>query len=209
MTRYRTIVADPPWPYAGRMRGTLKARATDTAPMKAAPLPYGTMEIDEIAALPVEDLAADNAHLYLWTTQKFLPSAFSVLDGWGFRHAATLVWSKPPKGVVGTYVCSAEFCLFARRGSLAHKQRHIGTVFEWSRSAHSAKPEAFLDVVEQVSPGPYLELFARRARFGWDYWGDESLGTAEMPMEAATRERMKPVLDRRTTTLTEQEDTDG
>jgi N6-adenosine-specific RNA methylase IME4 len=57
--------------------------------------------------------------------------------------------------------------------------------FNWPRTGHSAKPEAFLDMVEQVSPGPYVEMFARRARFGWDYWGDQSLGTAEMPEMAA------------------------
>lgn len=63
--------------------------------------------------------------------------------------------------------------------------RAPGRWFQWPRGAHSAKPDAFIDLVEQVSPGPYLELFARRARFGWDYWGDESLGTAVIPEAAA------------------------
>jgi hypothetical protein len=76
--------------------------------------------------------------------------------------------------------------LFARRGTLAPLQRMDSTWWSWKRPyeggypVHSKKPDGFLDMVEQVSPGPYVELFARRARFGWDYWGDESLGTAEM-----------------------------
>jgi N6-adenosine-specific RNA methylase IME4 len=141
-------------------------------------MPYPTMSLAEIAALPVP--AAPDAHLYLWTTQRFLREAFPILDAWGFRMASVLVWSKPPKGVVGTFVCSTEFCLFARRGTLAHRERHIGTCFQWSRGTHSAKPEAFLDLVERVSPGPYLEMFARRQRLGWDTWGNEALEHVEI-----------------------------
>ena len=169
---FRCIVADPPWPMK-RNSGTLYPGATDTPPMKARPLDYPVMPVADIAALPVRDLAADGCHLYLWTTQAFLRDAYTVLDAWGFKQGALLVWSKPPKGVVGTWVCSAEFCIFARRGTLAAKRRHIGTVFNWSRGRHSAKPEAFQDMVETVSPGPYLELFARRKREGWTCWGNE------------------------------------
>lgn len=143
-------------------------------------MPYPTMTTAAIMELPVGDMAEQDAHLYLWTTQRHLHRSFTVLDSWGFGLGAVLVWSKPPKGVVGTFVCSSEFCLFGRRGSLAHKKRHIGTVFEWSRREHSAKPDAFIDLVESVSPGPYLEMFARRARFGWDYWGDEALQNVEI-----------------------------
>jgi N6-adenosine-specific RNA methylase IME4 len=93
-----------------------------------------------------------------------------------------LTWCKPRKGlgVGGAYALTTEFILFSRRGKGAFERRWDTSWFEWPRGAHSAKPEAFLDIVEQVSPGPYVELFARRARFGWDYWGDESLGTAEL-----------------------------
>ena len=174
-TRYRCIVADPPWAYKTRMSGTLIPGATNTPAMKAAPMPYPTMTVDEIAALPVPAISEDDAHLYLWTTQTFLRDTYRVLDAWGFRQGAILVWSKPPKGVVGTYVCSVEFCIFARRGNLAHKRRKLGTCFQWPRSHHSAKPEAFQDMVESVSPGPYLELFARRQRLGWHTWGNQAL----------------------------------
>ncbi len=172
---FKTIVADPPWPMK-RNSGTLYPGATDTPPMKARPLDYPVMSVSDIAALPVRSVAADGCHLYLWTTQAFLRDAYAVLDAWGFKQGAVLVWSKPPKGVVGTWVCSAEFCIFARRGTLKHLRRHIGTVFNWSRGRHSAKPEAFQDMVETVSPGPRLELFARRARPGWVTLGNEADG---------------------------------
>ena len=177
--KYRTIVADPPWPYGSRMCGTLSGLDTPST-MGAAPMPYPTMAIEEISALPVRDLAEANSHLYLWTTQRFLREALDVLGAWGFGLSAVLVWAKPPKGVVGTFVSSTEFCLFGRRGHLPHKARHIGTCFTWPRSSHSAKPEAFLDMVELVSPGPYLELFARRQRLGWDTWGNEALNHVEL-----------------------------
>ena len=184
MKRYRTIVADPPWHYPDRTGGTWPPQRDNGNVYHHDSMPYPTMSVEQIASLPVASLAERDSHLYLWTTQRWLRDSFGVVDAWGFRIASVLVWSKPPKGIAGSYVCSTEFCLFARRGSLSHKQRHIGTCFSWPRQGHSTKPEAFLDVVEQVSPGPYLELFARRARFGWDYAGDESLGTAEMSKEA-------------------------
>jgi N6-adenosine-specific RNA methylase IME4 len=174
--KYNCIVADPPWPMK-RNVGSLYPGATNTPPMKAKPLDYPVMAVSEIAALPVPDIAAKGCHLYLWTTQRFLRDAYTILDMWGFKQGAILVWSKPPKGVVGTWVCSAEFCIFARRGVLKHKQKHIGTVFEWKRRKHSEKPEQFQDLVETISPGPYIELFARRQREGWDVWGNEVLSS--------------------------------
>jgi N6-adenosine-specific RNA methylase IME4 len=152
-------------------------------------VPYKRMGLDAIAALPVRDLAEDGAHLYLWTTNGFLHDALALLPGWGFRFSTLLTWCKPPMGLGlgGTFVNTTEFVIFARRGSLAALRRSDSTWWQWPRPyltgagpTHSAKPEAFLDLVEQVSPEPRLEMFARRARFGWDYYGDESLGTAKM-----------------------------
>jgi N6-adenosine-specific RNA methylase IME4 len=178
--RYRTIVADPPWPYPegfGSGWNPSKPRAA---------LPYGSMTLEDIAALPIAELAdPDGAHLYLWTTTRYLRAAFDVLDQWGFRYGQTLVWAKPPIAsfLGGAYHTNVEFVLFARRGTLRHLSKHRSSWWQWprpGRGGHSRKPDAFLDLVEQVSPGPYVELFARRARFGWDYWGDQSLGTAEL-----------------------------
>lgn len=182
--KYRTIVADPPWHYD---RTGITFADKDSGRFAGTGLPYGTMSVDEIAALPVGEMAADDAHLYLWTTQRYLWDSRRIAQAWGFRPVKLLIWAKPPTGfaIGGRYGNACEFVLFGQRGSIPITQRIPRDWWEWPRSGgHSAKPEAFLDIVEQVSPAPRVELFARRARFGWDYWGDQSLGTAEMP-EAA------------------------
>ena len=175
---YRTIVADPPWHYSGTWgigRGRNKG--------KRLAFPYPTLTVEEIAALPVGELAEPDAHLYLWTTQRYLREAFGVAETWGFRWSVTLVWAKPPLGIGpgGTFMPNAEFVLFCRRGSLKAKQRLNTCWWSWPRThEHSRKPDAFLDLVEATSPGPYLELFARRNRFGWDTWGNEALEHVEV-----------------------------
>jgi N6-adenosine-specific RNA methylase IME4 len=145
-------------------------------------LPYKTMRLAQILSLPVSDLADDDAHLYLWTTNRFLEAAYEVARAWDFRPAQMLTWCKPPMGLGmgGAFVATTEFCLFARRGSLKALSRQDSTWWAWGRVygthiLHSAKPEAFLDMVERVSPSPRLEMFARRNRLGWDTWGNESL----------------------------------
>ena len=182
MRRYRTIVADPPWAYP---EGWPVARIPTGAihDCRRTPLKYVSMTVSDIAALPVADLAADDAHLYLWTTNRYLRDAYEVVEAWGFRFAQLLVWAKTPmgKGPGGAFAQNAEYILFCRRGNLPHLNKIESVWFNWRRTAkHSVKPDAMLDLVEQVSPAPRLELFARRARFGWDYWGNESLGTVEL-----------------------------
>lgn len=186
--RYRTIVADPPWHYdswPGVMGPQSRWKPDGPRDNRRKAIDYQTMTVAEIAALPVADLAEDDAHLYLWTTNRYLRDAYAVAEAWGFRYSQTLVWAKTPCGLGpgGTFAQTAEYVLFCRRGKLQHLRRHETAWWNFKRQgkgAHSQKPDAFLDIVEQVSPGPYVELFARRARFGWDYWGNESLGTATM-----------------------------
>jgi N6-adenosine-specific RNA methylase IME4 len=193
--RYRTIVADPPWEYepfpvgAGQAKAFAERRGIAYDATLSRRMPYAMMTVEQIKALPVESLAADDAHLYLWTTNRYLRDAFDVLEAWGFRYSQMLAWCKTPMGLGpgATYANTIEPILVGKRGSLKPLRRWDSAWFNWKRMgrAHSRKPDAMLDVVEQVSPGPHLELFARRARFGWDYWGDESLGTATMPSGAA------------------------
>jgi N6-adenosine-specific RNA methylase IME4 len=184
MTRYRTIVADPPWDHSdstGWSYGESHSQGGRRGSVRSTRPPYGFMRLDEIAALPVPDF---------WTTQRYLRASFDIAEGWGFKVSATLTWCKAPMGFMGgAFRSSTEFCLFARRGSLPHKQQAPAQWFTWPRvgwtqndpaAKHSRKPDAFLDLVEQTSPGPYLEMFARRGRLGWDYWGDQSLGTADL-----------------------------
>lgn len=180
MTRFATIVADPPWPVkAGPLCGR-EGFGDATGPSR--PLAYPSMTVEEIAALPVANIAADDAHLYLWTINRYVREAFDVAKAWGFTYSTLLTWAKNPMGggLGGCYGISTEFVLFCRRGSLKAKSRIGTTWFNWKRPydergkpRHSAKPEEFQDMVEAVSPGPYLELFARRARPGWTAWGNE------------------------------------
>jgi N6-adenosine-specific RNA methylase IME4 len=174
---YSTLVVDPPWHY-DRAGGYSWRKGRPSGESRQM-LAYETMSVEEIAALPLGDVAAPDAHLYLWTTQRYLYEAPRIAKAWGFDPIKTLIWCKAPTGfsMGGAYGNACEFVLFARRGSLAAMSRVPRDWFEWPRRDHSAKPEAFLDMVEAVSPGPYLEVFARRARLGWDYAGDGSLGT--------------------------------
>ena len=177
--RYRTIVADPPWDYG---RDAARWVPTDGNQADRRAIPYGAMSSAEVAALPVAALADDSARLFLWTTNRHLREAFDVLEAWGFRYRQTLVWHKLGAAPWGGSVApiSAEFLLVCTKGRPPVLSRWSTSVIAIARSAHSQKPEAFLDLVEQTSPAPYLELFARRDRLGWDTWGNESLGTAEV-----------------------------
>ena len=195
---YATIVADPPWETtAGRSIGRYEMQdgkqlfgVTDNA---ARGLSYSSMTVDEIKALRVAAVAAEDAHLYLWTTNGYLPHAFDVVLAWGFQYSTMLVWAKNLMGggLGGAYGISTEFCLFCRRGSLKASGRAAGTWFNWKRPydergkpRHSAKPPEFIAMVEQVSPGPYLEMFARDRRLGWDSWGNE-VDSVALPLEVA------------------------
>jgi N6-adenosine-specific RNA methylase IME4 len=165
--KYRTIVADPPWSF--------RSAATKADARKH----YDTMTLAEIRAIAVP--AEDSAHLWLWGINGLMEDAYGIVRVWGFEPVTLLTWCKKQPGV-GYYLRNnTEHCILATRGNpIVPEQKALASWFVWTRAEHSRKPDAFYDLVEQVSPGPYLELFARRARFGWDYWGDESLGTAEM-----------------------------
>jgi N6-adenosine-specific RNA methylase IME4 len=189
--RYRTIVADPPWPvtdYGARSLSTAGHWREDHTG-QALGVPYQRMSIEEIAALPVNDLADTDAHLYVWAVNAYLTEAYDVVKAWGFRtRPVLLTWCKEPRGLGfgGTYANTTEFCLFTRRGSLPALRRWDSTWFPFKRPyvngkpAHSVKPDGMQDVIEQVSPGPYLELFARSNRLGWDTWGNEALNHIDL-----------------------------
>jgi N6-adenosine-specific RNA methylase IME4 len=173
MSRYRTIVADPPWDY-GR-----DAARWHLSAGRRPEIPYQAMTVEEIAALPIDRIAAGDSRLFLWTTNRHVEDAFGLVRGWGFVYRQMLIWHKTNASRVGGSVApnTAEFLIVATRGDPAVLGRAGDSVISIPKTAHSAKPEAFLDLVERVSPGPYAELFARRARFGWDYpVGDQALG---------------------------------
>lgn len=184
--KYRTIVADPPWEISMRMgAGGRRRRATK--------VPYSFMTLNEIKALPVGRMADEDCHLYLWATRRLFREgdAAAVARAWGFEPCGEIIWGLRNPGMGGFLGNGHEPVLIARRGRSPFPKNLLPGGVEFWRQAylhgkdHSTKPDAFLDLVEQVSPEPRVELFARRARFGWDYWGNESLGTAEMPEVAA------------------------
>lgn len=176
--KYRTIVADPPWDHSdGYAIRRGYANAKDGG-VEALQLPYPVMSVDEIAALPVYGLRQHGARLFLWTTNRFLRPAFDVMAAWGFAYKQTLVWHKPNASPFSGSIAhsSAEFLLVGTHGNPPILRKMPSSVLTFGhKHAHSYKPEMWLDWIEQVSPGPYLEMFSRRARLGWDTWGNEAL----------------------------------
>jgi len=224
---YSTIVVDPPWRYDDGATEGQRASGKRTF------LPYSSMSVDEVAAMPVGALAKPDAHLWLWTTTRYLSSAYSVAASWGFTVGPVLTWCKPENGHPsgGTFANTSEFLLVCRHNwgpSIAAACTAVGmnaadlhravrggrptgltsmwlkgerypsdddwegiaaatgatfdlagpldgtvstTWFQWPRGAHSAKPDAALDLIEWTSPAPRVELFARAPRLGWDSWG--------------------------------------
>ena len=172
---YRCIVADPPWQLT---TGPDVFGSTETGNQ---PLAYEQMPLEEIKELPVEAAAAPDAHLYLWTTNRYVEHSYDVARAWGFKPSVLLVWAKTPRGIgLGdAFRLTTEFILYARRGSLEESCIVETTWFDWPRGRHSEKPDDFYALVESVSPAPYgtedrLELFARSARPGWTAWGHEA-----------------------------------
>jgi N6-adenosine-specific RNA methylase IME4 len=184
--QYGCIVADPPWhTFAGREIGDYVRAPDGSQPFgvrgqSTRKLAYSTMTLEQIARCVPP--AADQAHLYLWTTNGWLRQAFDVVEAWGFRYSTTLVWAKNPigGGLGGAYGLATEFCLFCRRGSRIPEGRIGRNWWNWRRPydergkpKHSAKPQEFYEMAESMSPTPRLEMFARVKREGWDAWGDE------------------------------------
>jgi N6-adenosine-specific RNA methylase IME4 len=170
--QFRCIVADPPWKMdtgPDVIGGTVESGHDALA--------YDQMTVEDIKGLDVEGRAADDAHLYLWTTNRYVEAAYDVARAWGFKPSVLLVWAKKPQGVgLGdTYRLTTEFVLFARRGNLEHRQIIPRSWFDWPRGKHSVKPAGFFEMVESVTPGPErLEMFARAKREGWTVWGAEA-----------------------------------
>lgn len=173
MKKYQTIYADPPWKYGkwGKPSNKLFKRYNEEFD-----LPYPSMTIDEIKNLKVAELAEDNCQLFLWVTSKYLPFVFEIVKEWGFTYSQVVVWCKTPRGLGqgGLFTPTTEFLIVARKGKMPKVRRIDTTWFNWKRTnIHSKKPPEAYDLIEKVSNAPYLELFARNKRDGWDVWGNE------------------------------------
>lgn len=174
--KFATLLADPPWRFQNR--------TGKMAPEHRRLSRYGTMDLAEIMALPVEKAAADIAHLYLWVPNALLPEGTQVMKAWGFEYKTNIVWHKIRKDGgsdgrgVGFYFRNVtELVLFGIRGknarTLAPGRRQVNFLATQKRE-HSRKPDELYPIIEACSPGPFLELFARGTRPGWTAWGNQS-----------------------------------
>lgn len=159
-TAFATIVIDPPWRYG------------NTATRGAAEDHYPTMTFSELEALELPSL--DASHLYLWTTNNFIGDALDLCVSWGFEYKTMLTWVKPQMGMGNYFRSVTEHVVFGTKGSLPTLRNDRTNVINADRTRHSAKPDAFYDLVQEMSPGPYLEMFARTRRMGWHTWGNEA-----------------------------------
>lgn len=175
---FKTVLADPPWRFQNR--------TGKVAPEHRRLDRYSTMDLDSICDLPVHDVVAKDAHLYLWVPNALLPDGLRVMEEWGFRYISNIVWAKrrkdggPDGRGVGFYFRNVtELLLFGVRGSmrtLAPARSQVNMI-ESRKREHSRKPDEQYALIEDCSPGPYLEMFARYPRTGWTVWGDETAST--------------------------------
>ncbi len=162
LRKYKTIVIDPPWEYKDKLSP------------KHGRVPYKVMDMNQLKALPVGQLAANNSHLYLWTTNAFIKEAFDLLESWGFKYKTMITWIKPNGLGLGYYWRNnTEHCLFAVKGRKKVKRNDMWNIVIAPRRKHSEKPPELMACVEEMSPWPRLEMFSRSKRNGWDVWGDE------------------------------------
>tara|TARA_R100000700_G_scaffold38218_1_gene49265 strand:+ start:710 stop:1285 length:576 start_codon:yes stop_codon:yes gene_type:complete len=190
--KYKTIYADPPWNEAGG--GKIK---------RGADRHYPLMKTKEICALPIDKIAEDNCHLYLWVTNNFLKDGLKVMEAWGFRYVTMITWTKAENALInypdqkamyqlqnaglGQYFRGlTESCLFGIKGGLPYKtkdgkrQQGCTALLAPRTKKHSQKPIEMKDMIEKVSYGPYIELFAREKTDNWDIWGNELENTIEL-----------------------------
>jgi N6-adenosine-specific RNA methylase IME4 len=174
--RFHTILADPPWQFENR--------TGKMAPEHKRLNRYPTMTLDEIAGLPVPEVLMDTAHLYLWVPNALLPDGLKVLQAWGFTYKTNLIWYKtrkdggPDRRGVGFYFRNVtEVILFGTRGknvrTLAPARSQENIIVSQKRE-HSRKPDEQYKLIEDCSPGPYLEMFARGNRANWVCWGNQA-----------------------------------
>ena len=167
--KYKTIYADPPWNETGG--GKIK---------RGADAHYKLMKTKDIIAMSdwIKSISEDNCHLYLWTTNNFLPDALEVMKSWGFQYKTMITWNKNRIGLGQYYRGITEHCLFGVKSVLPYKiingKRAQGvTGFYEPKTIHSRKPAKMREMIELVSYEPMIEIFAREHFLGWDSWGDE------------------------------------
>lgn len=175
-SKFQTILADPPWQFQNR--------TGKMAPEHKRLSRYPTMTLDDICDLPVEAVAGDPAHLYLWVPNALLPEGLKVMEHWGFKYKSNIIWYKirkdggPDRRGVGFYFRNVtEVLLFGVRGKHARTLqpgRSQENIISTQKREHSRKPDEQYDLIERCSFGDRLEIFARGPRAGWTVWGNQA-----------------------------------
>ena len=179
--KYKTIYADPPWQFQNR--------TGKVAPEHKRLSRYSTMQLEEIKALPVSKGAEEKCHLYFWVPNSLLPEGLEVMQAWGFEYKTNIIWEKirkdgmPDGRGVGFYFRNVtEILLFGIRGdknrTLDPGRSQVNLIRSIKRE-HSRKPDEFVNLIERCSSAPFLEIFARGDRAGWDMWGDQAVDSYE------------------------------
>ncbi len=180
--KYRCLVIDPPWQVDKIVR--------EERLQQDRILDYPTMTLEEIAALPIAQLADESGcHVYLWVTHKYLPDGLRLFEVWGVKYQCLMTWIKPTGMTPYSWMYDTEHVLFGRIGNQPLLRNGLRLSFEANVKGHSVKPDAFYERVALVSPEPRLEMFARSRRAGWEAWGNEidpvAFAAAQERIEAA------------------------
>jgi N6-adenosine-specific RNA methylase IME4 len=179
---FSVVCADPPWHFKSNSKA---------APGRNAMGHYDCMSLEQIAAMPVKDVVAPDAALFLWITGPFLAigAHIPIMRAWGFKATAMgFTWTKLNKRASSLFIYpgdifmgggmttrkNAEFCIIGKRGRSLRRSASVREAIISPVREHSRKPEVFFERVEEYAPGPYLELFARQSRAGWSTWGNEA-----------------------------------
>ena len=188
--KYQVIYADPPWDYGGKMqydKTTIKSENVGFEKdifISSASFKYPTLKLKELIELDVQSIADDDCMLFMWTTGPQMANSIKLGEAWGFEYKGNIIWEKvrkdgmPDGRGVGFYFRNVtEILLFGIRGdnnrTLAPARSQVNLIRAIKRE-HSRKPDEIVDLIEKCSPGPYIELFARGDRAGWDMWGNQA-----------------------------------
>ena len=193
--KYKTIYADPPWQFQNR--------TGKVAPEHKRLSRYSTMQLEAIKALPVSKVADEKCHLYLWVPNALLPEGLEVMQAWGFEYKTNIIWEKvrkdgmPDGRGVGFYFRNVtEILLFGIRGdknrTLDPGRSQVNLIRSIKRE-HSRKPDEFVNLIERCSSAPFLEIFARGDRAGWDMWGDQAVDSYEPTWNTYSKDRKSVV----------------
>jgi len=164
--KYNVIHIDPPWPLTFMSR---KVRPNQKD------MPYDLMTFEDIKNLPIESLCDESCFMFIWTTHKWLPKTFELIEEWGFNYNCTITWDKGVGFTPMGFMWSTEFCLFCIKKGNKTRLKKLGekTIIKAKSKEHSRKPDAIFNLIDKVCDGKKIDVFARRKRFGWDTWGND------------------------------------